>query len=72
MSAILISLPSYDVNLFLDGVRQALQGDPAGIINAMGYPIAADTGLLTFLSFFLAYAYYCAATSIAGDVASLI
>ncbi|MGV7337513.1 PPE family protein [Mycobacterium kansasii] len=72
LSAILVSLPSYDVNLFLDGVRQALDGDPAGIINAIGYPIAADTGLLTFLSFFLAYAYYGAAKSIAGDFASLI
>ncbi|KZS73919.1 hypothetical protein A4G29_19830 [Mycobacterium kansasii] len=72
MSAILVSLPSYDVNLFLDGVRQALHGDPAGIINAVGYPIAADTGLLTFLSFFLAYAYYRAAKSIAGDFASLV
>ncbi|VAZ73062.1 hypothetical protein LAUMK4_01238 [Mycobacterium persicum] len=38
----------------------------------MGYPIVADTGLLTFLSFFHAYAYYGAAKSIAGDFASLV
>lgn len=72
LTAIAVSLPSYDVNLFLDGIRQAVEGDPAGLINAIGYPIAADTGLLTFLSFFLAYAYYGAAKSVVGDVAGLL
>ncbi|KQH77915.1 hypothetical protein AO501_31460 [Mycobacterium gordonae] len=72
LTAIAVSLPSYDLNLFLDGIRQAVEGDPAGIVNAIGYPVAADTGLLTFLSFFLAYAYYGAAKSIVADVAGLL
>ncbi|WP_205876573.1 PPE family protein [Mycobacterium camsae] len=72
LTAIAVSLPSYDVNLFLDGIGQAVEGDPAGIINAIGYPIAADTGLLTFLSFFLAYAYYSAAKSIVADFTGLL
>lgn len=72
LSAIAFSLPSYDVNLFLDGIRQAVDGDPAGLLNAVGYPVAADTGLLTFLSFFLAYAYYSAARSIVSDVAGIL
>jgi hypothetical protein len=46
-SAVLISLPSYDLNLFLNGVTQMVNGQPLdGLINAIGYPIAADVGLL--------------------------
>ncbi len=46
-TAILVSLPSYDVNLFLNGMIQAVNGDPVGLINAFGNPIAADVGLTT-------------------------
>ena len=46
-TAVLVSLPSYDVNLFLDGITQMVNGQPvAGLINAFGYPLAADAGLL--------------------------
>ncbi|MGO9223289.1 PE family protein [Mycobacterium sp.] len=46
-TAVLVSLPSYDVNLFLDGTLQMVNGQPvAGLINAIGLPIAADVGLL--------------------------
>jgi hypothetical protein len=44
-SALLISIPSYDVNLFLGGISQALSGDPMGLVNAFGEPLAADLGL---------------------------
>lgn len=34
-------------NLFLNGVSQMVNGQPVdGLINAIGYPIAADVGLL--------------------------
>jgi hypothetical protein len=46
-AAVLVSLPSYDVNLFLGGIGQALSGDPVGLLNAFGDPIAADVGLGT-------------------------
>jgi hypothetical protein len=36
-----------DLNIFLDGIKQAVDGDPMGLVNAIGYPIAADTALLT-------------------------
>ncbi len=42
-----LTLPSYDFNLFLDGVEQVLNGNPVGFINAIGYPVAADTGIIT-------------------------
>jgi hypothetical protein len=45
--AIGVSLPSYDLNLFLEGIQQMADGQPvAGLINAFGMPIAANVGLL--------------------------
>jgi hypothetical protein len=42
ISAAVISVPAYDVNLFLDGIQQALDGQPVlGLVNAVGRPIAA-------------------------------
>jgi hypothetical protein len=46
-TAVLVSLPSYDLNLFLNGVSQMVNGQPlAGLVNAIGDPIAANVGLL--------------------------
>jgi hypothetical protein len=44
--AVAIAMPTYDLHLFLDGIQQAIGGDPVGLINAIGYPIAADTALI--------------------------
>jgi hypothetical protein len=49
-AAAFISVPQYDLELFADGMQQLLAGDPMGLINAIGKPIAATTGLETFLS----------------------
>jgi hypothetical protein len=46
-TAVVVSIPSYDVNLFINGIIQAVNGDPVGLINAIGNPIAADVGLTT-------------------------
>ncbi|MFY2861827.1 PE-PPE domain-containing protein, partial [Mycobacterium sp. THU-M104] len=46
-TAVVVSLPSYDLNLFLNGISQAINGNPVGLLNAIGDPIAADTGLVT-------------------------
>ena len=52
-TAIAVSLPSYDVNLFVNGIIQAVNGQPlAGLINAIGDPIAADVGLVTLIGGF--------------------
>jgi hypothetical protein len=42
-----VSLPSYDFNLFTNGIIQAVNGDPMGLVNAFGDPIAANVGLAT-------------------------
>ena len=46
--AVGVSLPSYDLDLFLNGITQAVNGQPIqGLINAFGDPIAANVGLTT-------------------------
>ncbi|ORB84990.1 PE family protein [Mycobacterium kansasii] len=47
VNTMVTEIPSYDLNLFLDGIREVANGDPAGFINAFGYPLAADVALLT-------------------------
>ena len=50
LNAALISIPSYDVNLFLDGILQAVNGQPVlGLTNAVGQPIASDIALYLWL-----------------------
>ncbi|HUO40309.1 MAG TPA: PE-PPE domain-containing protein [Mycobacterium sp.] len=47
-TAVVVSLPSYDFNLFLDGITQAINGQPLqGLVNAFGNPIAATVGIGT-------------------------
>jgi hypothetical protein len=70
-NAALISVPSYDVNLFLSGISQAVNGDPLGLINAVGHPIAADVALFTIAGGFEAIVLVSAAESIIGDFAGL-
>lgn len=48
VNAIVTMLPAYNVTLFLDGISQAIHGDPiGGLINAIGRPLAANVGLVT-------------------------
>jgi hypothetical protein len=48
INSLLTTLPAYNVNLFLYGIQQALTGDViAGLVNAIGLPLAADVGLVT-------------------------
>jgi hypothetical protein len=51
VNAIITMLPAYGINLFLGGIQQALSGDViSGLVNAVGLPIAAATGLVTTAS----------------------
>ena len=53
VNALAISMPSYGINLFLDGVEQIFNGDPVnGLIDAFGAPVAADTALLVLATGF--------------------
>lgn len=51
VNAIVTVLPAYGINLFLDGIQQALSGEViAGLVNAIGLPWAAGIGLVTVAS----------------------
>ena len=45
------TLPTYDFNLFLGGLQTAINGNPVGLVDAIGLPIAADTGLVPLALF---------------------
>ncbi len=48
VNAVVTVFPAYDVNLFLSGIQQAINGNVLGGLEyALVAPIAADTGLLT-------------------------
>ncbi|MBW0015412.1 PE-PPE domain-containing protein [Mycobacterium sp.] len=64
-NAMATSVPSYDVNLFLNGIGQAISGDPTGgLIYAFGAPVAADVGLATIAGGFELRVIYGAAKTI--------
>ena len=53
VNALLTSVPAYDVNLFLSGIQQALDGNVLGGLQyALIAPLAASTGLLTMAAGF--------------------
>jgi PE-PPE domain/PE family len=50
LNAAVTTIPSYDVNLFLDGILQAVNGQPVmGLSNAVGQPVASDVALYLWL-----------------------
>ncbi len=72
LNAALTSIPAYDVNLFVDGIQQVFAGDPAGLINAIGYPIAADAALLTLAGGFEGLVLLGATAAVIKDFTGLI
>ncbi|ETW26606.1 PE family protein [Mycobacterium gastri] len=71
VNAAVTAVPYYDAQLFLNGISQAINGDPYGLINAVGDPIAADIALFTIATGFEAIVLTNAARSIVDDFASL-
>ncbi|QLL07788.1 PE-PPE domain-containing protein [Mycobacterium vicinigordonae] len=67
-NTIATTLPSYDFNLFLDGVQQAVNGDPMGLVNAIGNPIAANVALLTLAGGFQTIVTLDTVESVIGDL----
>jgi hypothetical protein len=68
VNALLTSVPAYDVNLFLSGIQQVINGDPVGgLVYAFGAPLAADAALLTLFGGFELRVLEHAATQIIDD-----
>jgi hypothetical protein len=71
-TALAVSAPSYDLNLFLSGVEQIVNGDPTGgLIYAFGAPIAADVALATLAGGFEFRVFEHAAAQIISDLQSI-
>ncbi|BBZ46391.1 PE-PPE domain-containing protein [Mycobacterium parmense] len=66
-TAIVVTVPSYDLNLFLDGVKDVINGDLVGGLEyALGAPPAADTALFTLFGGFEVRVIQHAAQTIVG------
>jgi len=70
-TTLVISLPAYDLSLFVDALLQVSSGDPLGLINAIANPIAANTGLLAFGAGIEVFVLVNAAQSIIDQLTSL-
>ncbi|RUP05665.1 MAG: PPE family protein [Mycobacterium sp.] len=46
-NAMVTTAPAYTINLSLQGIREFLHGQPMGLVNAIGYPLAAGVTLCT-------------------------
>jgi hypothetical protein len=69
VNGLVTALPSYDVNLFLDGVEMMLNGDvTGGLVYAFGAPLAADTAAVVLLGGFEFRVLEHAATAIYYDI----
>ncbi|OBK31679.1 hypothetical protein A5634_13390 [Mycobacterium asiaticum] len=72
VNALITTVPSYNVNLFLEGIRELAHGDPMGLINTIGYPLAADVTLLTVAATIELFLVISAAQMIGADISALI
>ena len=71
-NALLTTLPNYDLTLFLNGIQEAAGGNASGLVDAVGYPIAADEALIPLAGLIDFAAIANAAQTVAADLASLI
>ncbi|TXI35953.1 MAG: PE-PPE domain-containing protein [Mycobacterium sp.] len=72
INAIVTILPAYNVDLFLEGIKQMLSGDLiGGLVNAIGLPIAADVGLITTAGLIVVLAWGQAALAVLAPNANI-
>lgn len=72
VNALLTTAPSWNVNLFLEGIREFANGDPMGLVNAIGYPVTADVTLITVAVALEILLIVGAAQLIGADVSALV
>jgi hypothetical protein len=72
-NALLTTIPSYDLNLFLSGIQQALGGNILGGLQyALVAPLAADTALFTLAGGFEAVVVIGGVEDVIGDISGLV
>lgn len=62
----------FNIHLFLEGIQQALKGDPMGLVNAVGYPLAADVALFTAAGGLQLLIIISAGRTIANDISAIV
>lgn len=72
VNTMVTTAPSYVLNLYLDGIQQAIDGDPMGLINAVGHPVAAVVALISVAAGVEVLVFISAATSIETALSSLV
>ncbi|MDP7734997.1 hypothetical protein [Mycobacterium paragordonae] len=68
----LTTAPAYTTNLFLQGIREFIQGHPMGLVNAVGYPLAAGITLSTMAAALEILILAAAAQQIGADLSALV
>lgn len=71
-NAVVTTAPVYNVNLFLDGIQEAINGDPMGLVNAVGYPLAADVALLMGAGLLEVLVVVNAGQTIANEISAIL
>ena len=71
-NALLTTLPTYDLTLFLNGIQEAADGNLSGLVDAIGNPIAADEALIPLAGLIDFAAIVNAAQTVASDLATLV
>lgn len=72
LNAALTAIPAYNIDLFGEGILQALNGDPVGgLTNAFGKPLAATVGLGVLMAGFEVRVFQHAASDIAAEINGL-
>lgn len=72
LNAAVTAIPAYNIDLFGDGILQALNGDPVGgLTNAFGKPLAATVGLGVLMAGFEVRVFQHAASDIAAEINGL-
>lgn len=72
LNAAVTAIPAYNIDLFGNGILQALNGDPVGgLTNAFGKPLAATVGLGVLMAGFEVRVFQHAASDIAAELNGL-
>lgn len=71
-NAVVTTAVSYNINLYLEGIQQAINGDPMGLVNAIGYPLAADVALIGAVGLLQVLIFVTAGQRIAADISTFI
>lgn len=72
VNALVTIAPAWNINLFLEGIREFAHGDAMGLMNSIGYPVTADVTLVVVAAALEILIVVSAAQLIGADVSALV